>query len=568
MPNSKRSKRANPPKEWTLMFFFASDNPLAPGILSQLKSIQQAGFHPQVNVIAQYDPQTERAPLHVFDVNKVAKLRAREGKLEYQVGFKPNAFVPNLVLDKLWAEQQNIEMVKTEIGRAGAKYRQPLPPGSGKRFKDKREEPSPKESLKSFLKFCRESYPAKRYMLFILGHGLVVGNDMFLFDEHAAERSVSLNDLGRLLRGFRTTIEKDGQQFEALSFHSCSMSALEVAYQLNGTANYMLASQGPAFVGSWPYRQILMRVFQDTVGKEKDVKNTLQKIFTYCLYNSRDFQLAGYSFDLSLCDLNKVPEIKAPLRKLSATLAAALAVPLAQECILLAHWDAQSYWGESYTDLYDFCLRLNQRCEDANESSEEEDTQLVAIQEACDEVMKALQPGDDKLIINSGFAGAAYQYSHGLSVFFPWSEPIGKSWPSDYASYRFKETKWIDFLDSYFKETMRAPRGSESSRGKFLRKPRTDEILLDRMAGGGTGADRSLAGRLAFAGGKGSGSDVTGKGSGSDVTGLKGSGSDVTGKGSGSDVTGKGSGSDATGDMGVASLKNYPPYTLASNGRE
>ena len=33
-------------KEWTLMFYFASDNPLAAGIVSQLKSIKQAGFHP------------------------------------------------------------------------------------------------------------------------------------------------------------------------------------------------------------------------------------------------------------------------------------------------------------------------------------------------------------------------------------------------------------------------------------------------------------------------------------------------------------------------------------------
>ncbi len=37
-------------KEWTLMFYFASDNPLAAGIVSQLKSIKQAGFHPEINV--------------------------------------------------------------------------------------------------------------------------------------------------------------------------------------------------------------------------------------------------------------------------------------------------------------------------------------------------------------------------------------------------------------------------------------------------------------------------------------------------------------------------------------
>src|SRR5437660_8159363 len=62
-------------KEWTVMFYFASDNPLAPGIVSQLKALKQAGFHREVNVIARFDPDVENTPAHVFDVNAVNKLR-------------------------------------------------------------------------------------------------------------------------------------------------------------------------------------------------------------------------------------------------------------------------------------------------------------------------------------------------------------------------------------------------------------------------------------------------------------------------------------------------------------
>lgn len=556
MPKSNRpSPQSEVPKELTLMFYFASDNPLAPGILSQLKSIQQAGFHPDINVIAQYDPQTERAPLHVFDVNKVEKLKARKTKQPFQIGFKPdNSFVPNLVLDKLWIDEDDIEMVRAAIGPAGENYKQPPPPNSRRKKSaaEDGQEPSPKDSLSNFLEFCRKSYPARRYMLFILGHGLVVGNDMFLFDEHAAQRSVSLNDLGKLLGDFRKQVNKDGQAFEFLSLHSCSMSALEVAYELKNTASYMLASQGPAFVGSWPYRQILMRVFQDVVEKEKDVKTTLGKIFNYCLHNSRDFQLAGYSFDLCLCDLSKVPDIKTPLRKLSATLKSALSDRAAQDCILLAHWDAQSYWGESYTDLYDYCLRLIQRCQDAQDSSKKANATLRAIQRDCCDVIKTLEPGSEKLIIETGTAGGEFQFSHGLSVFFPWSAPGGKFWPKEYGSYKFnaknKGTRWIEFLDEYFRSTMRDPRGSESvEKGKSVRKPRTHEVLLDRMALRGL---------------------VSGGQLGSDGSDDKGSGSDVTGgDGSGTEGVDKGSGSDATGGLGFASIKNYPPHTLVSVGK-
>jgi hypothetical protein len=520
-------------KEWTLMFYFASDNPLAPGILSQLKSIQQAGFHPEVNVVAQYDPQTERVQIHIFDVNKVAKLKAPT-KQPFQIGFRPDdASVTNLVLDKLWVEQPDIDRVKAEMGPAGADYKQPpLPVSKKSRSKapGNGQEPSPKESLSSFLEFCRMSYPAKHYMLLILGHGLVVGNDMFLFDEHAAKQSLSLHELGEMLGTFKERTSEDGQEFEFVSFHSCSMSALEVAYELKETANYMLASQGPTFVGSWPYRQILMRVFQDLVSK-KSLKETLVTIFDLCLCNSRDFQLAGYSFDLCLCDLRKVTDIKDPLRKLSAALAKEVVDPFLQECILLAHWDAQSYWGESYTDLYDFCSCLSRRCENAKGTSRTVDSRLLDIQQACCQVIKALEPGDGKLVISSGSAGSEYQYSHGFSVFFPWSAPTnGTFWPKDYADYKFNHksegTRWSEFLDQYFNETMRDSRGSESIRKV---KPPTDELLLDRMASSGFSGDGQLGGS----------------------------------KGSGSDVTGKGSGSDATGGFGAAVIKNYPPSTLA-----
>ena len=43
--------------------------------------------------------------------------------------------------------------------------------------------------------------------------------------------------------------------------HSCSMSGVEVAYELKGKANYMMASQGVSFIGAWPYRQMLIKIY-------------------------------------------------------------------------------------------------------------------------------------------------------------------------------------------------------------------------------------------------------------------------------------------------------------------
>src|SRR6185436_647363 len=100
MPEPEEVK---PLKEWTLMFYFASDNPLASGIVSQLKAIKDAGFHQQANVVAYFDPQPKNMQSHFFDVNLVDKLRRPDNS---QFNFTANdPFVRNLVLDKLWASR-------------------------------------------------------------------------------------------------------------------------------------------------------------------------------------------------------------------------------------------------------------------------------------------------------------------------------------------------------------------------------------------------------------------------------------------------------------------------------
>ena len=527
-------------KEWTLMFYLGSDNALAPGIVSQLKSIKQAGFHRDVNVIAQFDPRVENTPAHIFDVNIVDKIKSPK---PWKIGFGPEDFaevpdstVPSLVTDKLWEEPENAKLIKESLGKLGSHYR-PKKPSDFKthsKSADGTEEPSPQVSLTRFLEFCRENYPARHYMLFLLGHGLIVGNDMFLFDEHAEQHSLSLSNLGALLCEFKEKLP-DGEHFEVVSFHSCSMSALEVAYELKDTANYMLASQGPAFVGSWPYRQILMRVFYDLVNKEKNLETTLNSIFRECLDNSRDFQLAGYSFDLCLCDLRKVKKIRVSLAKLASALSSGVKDPAMQQLILLAHWDAQSYWQESYTDLGDLCFCLTDRCKDLPDVGA-----VKAIRTACIAVTQDL----NQAVIKSEFAGPAYQYSHGLSVFYPWSMPENlKFWPADYQNYKLnkeavevKEDSWESFLANYFDLTRRSPRGAEPvAKGKGVQPARTitlDDSLLETIGSRGFSRDGQLA------------VDKADPNDRTDIPTIKSGPEDPTG-----------------GDSSGPSIKNYPPFT-------
>jgi hypothetical protein len=252
--------------------------------------------------------------------------------------------------------------------------------------------------------------------------------------------------------------------------------------------------------------------------------------------------LAGYSFDLCLCDLNKVTGIKTALDALASSLIEGLTDPsvkeVVKERILLAHWDAQSYWTENYIDLYDFCFCLKKRCDFAVSELSIPPVVLQSILSACEKVTEKLKRGvygdDDGIIVRSEFAGPSYQYSHGLSIFFPWSQPVGSDfWDNRYEQYRLitdasQGTSWKKFLEVYFTQTMRkSHEEEEGSRRSFAaRGPSLESDLLET------------------------------------VTSLIFSESGQLGKAGGNDATGKAGGNDASGeDCTCPSIKNYPSST-------
>ncbi len=203
--------------------------------------------------------------------------------------------------------------------------------------------------------------------------------------------------------------------------------------------------------------------------------------FPICFFNNFDYKLAGYSFDLCLTDLTKVEETKEPLERLSKSLIRALRDKEsgARDIIRLAHLDCQSFSNEDYADIYDFCFCLQDRWpwKERGEDQSRRINALVDVFDACGEVMASLRAGygknDDqnveRLVVRSSYAGPAFQYSHGLSIFFPWTEPVvSRFWRQEYGgSLLSKQTSWGRFLRAYFNLTRRETREEEHRRKDF-----------------------------------------------------------------------------------------------------
>jgi hypothetical protein len=146
-----------------------------------------------------------------------------------------------------------------------------------------------------------------------------------------------------------------------------------------------------------------------------------------------------------------------------------------------------------YTDLYDFCFCLNNRIEEL-EAGGRTSTELTDIQQACGKVMDMLMKenpreeghsGSQQIIVASDSLGPAFQYSRGLSVYFPWSEPSKDSHIlSQYEKYRFSadiENPWINFLRAYFEKTKRNVSSNEfDQRRVAATAPGNGAVLIDR----------------------------------------------------------------------------------------
>jgi hypothetical protein len=463
----------NTDKKWTLMFFFASDNTLSPSTLSQLKAIKAAGPHADTNVVVYFDPNEKGAPTRVFEINKDDK----GGPTLPRTTTSDGPLVSVLTRDNI---------SPADISRLPGKASQSF--ASSLQQTDKLDAHT---ALSEFLGFCHEAYPAEHYMLFLVGHGLVVGRDAFLPDDNP-DSAIGLKPLGEILRKFSAEITNKGQALELIGMHSCSMSAVEVAYQLKGTANYMLGSQGLSFVGSWPYRQMLTKIY-DAIngGEDGNVLQLMKDLHNLCIHYSVDFVYAGYSADICLCSLDpkRVEKLTVPISTLANALKNGLQDDRCREVILLAHWRSQSYWQETYTDLYDFCLCLRRLCNEPEREHQEDkprrfvkrdyDVKRLAIIEACTQVITTLRPSNGQQVNGPveliDFIGPDCQYSHGLSIYFPWSKPLedeNDQVLANYKNYMFTHdlrvgvVSWLDFLESYFEKTKREDRLTEERKFK------------------------------------------------------------------------------------------------------
>ena len=298
-----------------------------------------------------------------------------------------------------------------------------------------------------------------RRILVLSGHGSGAASD-FLNDETPAS-ALSVPRLGRILE--KTSIE-------ILGLDSCQMSTVEVGYEVRSSVSYLVASEGPVLNTGWPYRQVLARIAENAASSSEAVARAVAGSY---IRHYRDYEIAGVSTDVAVCDLAKIGLVAEAVSELSRAMTAPLselagdgleeAFELGElsstdsaskttearafrDAIVLAHWSAQSYKCDRYTDLHDFARQL------LRFSAGRSGPGMDEVRKAGRRVLDAVEAA----VVSSGTTGAELQHSHGLSIYFPWSF---RDFFPEYRNLRFAEqTGWAKFLEVYLRSTQRMRR--------------------------------------------------------------------------------------------------------------
>src|SRR5215470_6492787 len=96
-----------PENDWTIMFYFATDNELSALNISQIKAVKEAGYQKSTEIILYFDSNEKGVPTRLFNMNK-----SRKGNppTKTRIGDGKDPFVRSFLNDEILLDPKNPQM--------------------------------------------------------------------------------------------------------------------------------------------------------------------------------------------------------------------------------------------------------------------------------------------------------------------------------------------------------------------------------------------------------------------------------------------------------------------------
>lgn len=244
-------------------------------------------------------------------------------------------------------------------------------------FEGQRDDTSNKETLTDFIVNAIQAYPgAEQVVLSLVGHGSGWSPDAYpglptgwhdqpgsasqagLLWDQSTGRTISTKALGEALS---KAYEQTQKKLSLLYLDACSMAMAEIAYELAGEADYMLASQNIKWA-LFPYSALLSipSGSSEEIGRQWfETEDRVQRS-------------SGYPYTFSLIDLNpaKMTALKDQQQHLATLLRSQLAITSTRTLLTQAWRNTQCFDSnydrlidddDTYCDLGSFMLQLGKQ---------------------------------------------------------------------------------------------------------------------------------------------------------------------------------------------------------------
>jgi hypothetical protein len=467
-------------KDWTIMIYMAGDNNLSTDMsyaLEQIKSVTKETD--KVNLFVSFDGFSLEVPTIYCDFTE-----KNQDTPNYYRSFK--------ITDKLISSKEKVEQNFNENSASI-------------------------NSVLNFVDWCVNKVEhkitdgttvkgrkANNYAMIFSGHSFGF-QGQGLFKDEKANDTMSLDELKLMFERITMTgdeLEKAkvqnsklgtdelggtteilGKKLAILGFDSCVMSMMEIGCQFREVAETMVASEGSIPNAGWSYAQVL-----GTLTKAGNIspKHVAADFVQEFIKQQSKFSLADISVDMAAWDLSVLKDVetsfKSFVEKLNDCFVDVDSVTYKQmrRILIQAHWQCQTYLFEQNIDLGDFCGLLKKEIESLKTELGALHPQTITdLGESCENLIDEIR----KCVLITGFSGSNYQFSTGISLYFPWSLTSYEASMEDYEKLTFVNSNpagevWNKFLKNYLgKISLRQARTLTKQKDGSMVKTEVDSVV-------------------------------------------------------------------------------------------
>ncbi|MBU0690564.1 hypothetical protein KKC97_10225 [bacterium] len=290
-------------------------------------------------------------------------------------------------------------------------------------------------TLKEFINYCAEHYPAQKYLLIVDDHG--AGWPGSCSDE--------LNGGGGMLTmpELKTAISTSSiQHVDIVCFHACLMAMVEVAYELREVADYMTACQFTMPMQNVLGADLWLEWIKNNTGASAyDVAHKIAEKVSEAAQNKQK------TTHYAMIKLSHMSDLGAKIGQLGNVLVTEAA----------EHWgEVQHAWGETHFTQYDNIAYVDLR-EFTNKLNAEPTLSTInLINNAASDVRNLLN-SDGAVPYTNVYVkpGDPNVPRGGLNIHFPFNMQDFDS--TNYVTLSFRQTNWHAFLSTFLQSMGQQP---------------------------------------------------------------------------------------------------------------